>query len=71
MRQVRGLFMRNEIIDMLGGCVSSMTITIMYLTSTRILGRFRLRLVIRSGVAELVFIDLDVLSKVRNVLVMF
>jgi hypothetical protein len=70
-RQVLGLFMRDEIIDMLGGCVSSMIITIMYLTSTRILGRFRLRLVIRNGVAELVFIDLDVSSKVRNVLVMF
>jgi hypothetical protein len=63
--------MRDEIIDTPGGCVSSMTITIMYLTSIRILGRFRLRLVIRSGVAELVFIDLDVSLKVRNVLVMF
>ena len=71
MRQVRGLFMRDEIIDMLGDCVSSMTITIMYLTSTRILGRFRLRLVIRSGVAELVFFFFFVSSKVRNVLVMF
>lgn len=63
--------MRDEIIDMLGDYVNSMIITIMYLTSTRILGRFRLRLAIRSGVAELVFIDLVVSSKVRNVLVMF
>ena len=63
--------MRDEIIDTLGGYVSSMTITIMYLTSTRILGRFRLRLVIKSGVAGQNFTVQDVLSKVRNVLVTF